>query len=430
MQNTLDAVNTMLLSIGEEAVTDLTEPSAQMAKTTLDFVLNELPYTTNDFPFSYDKLPKEIYNYVVLKATRRFQNQMVGSEVIYQFTAEDELEAKRKIIIKKLVPVDLLTEVETELNEQSDLGSLAPLSLKKNLALLKLQALLFSNPQEYIVSNERVEMELTEFKKKLIVNRQVPLSLVQNVRADYFARYGFSGVIPENILTLDDVTQTLRVLATYEFQKSILKPDEYVITPEDKAQDELDLRMAIVVNRLIPEDLHNKAELEFLRTYGITDAIYITPVMREYILNKALFRLQSILIPNVDQRPIKQEDIDDSEATLLSRLIVPKELYDRVYEEVKVELGIDPTLTDDVIPEAVRVYAKYRSALIHQPTAVRYPSKYIISEKDVIKAKANASGSLPSQSLMDNISVSRLVDRENTPEATSGSTSTKYRLKV
>lgn len=430
MASILEAVNTMLVSIGEEAVSDLTEPSAIMAMTTLDFVLNELPYTTEDFPFSFDKLPKEIYNYVVLKATRRFQNQMVGSEVLYQFTAEDELEAKRKIIMKRLVPQELVTEVELELNELSDLGSLVPSSLKKSLALLKLQALLFSNPQEYIVSNERVEQELTQFKKKLIVNRQVPLSVIQNVRADYFARYGFSGVIPSIVNDLADVTQTLRVLATYEFQKSILTPEDYVISIEEKTQDELDLRMAIIINRIVPEDLHNKTELEFLRTYGITDPIYLTPVMREYIINNALFKLQAILIPNPEQRPLKQEDLDDNEATLLSRLIVPKEIYTRVYGEVKVELGIDPTLTDDVIPEAVRVYAKYRSALIHQPIAIRYSNKYVISEKDVIKAKANASGSLPTQSLMNSVGVSRIIDRENSPEATSGVTQTKLRLKV
>lgn len=429
MSKLLEAVNTMLVSIGEETVNDLVEPSAVMAKMTLDFVLNELPYTIEDFPFNYDQLPKEIYNYVVLKATRRFQNQMVGSEVLYQFTAEDELESKRKIIKKRLVPKELIAEVEAELNELSDLGSLVPISLKKSLALLKLQALLFSNPQEYIVPSEKVEMELNEFKKKLIVNREVPLSLVKNVRADYFARYGFSGVIPAVVNTLSDVTQTLKFLATFEFQKAILSPDNYVITPEDKAQDELDLRMAIIINRLIPEDLYAKTEIEFLRTYGF-EVMELTPVMREYILNKALFKLQALLIPNSDQRPLKQEDIDDNEATLLSRLIVPKEIYDRVYGEVKVELGIDSTIDDSLIPEAVRVYAKYRSALIHQPTAVRYPSKYIISEKDVIKAKANASGSLPSQSLMDNISVSRLVDRETSPEATSGSTTTKLRLKV
>lgn len=430
MSKLLKAINTMLVSVGEETVDNITEPSAIMANTTLDFVLGELPYTNDDFELSYDGIPTEVYNYVVLRATRRFQNQMVGSEVLYQFTAEDELEAKRKIIAKKLVPKELILEVEAELNEQSDLGSLVPSSLKKSLALLKLQALLFSNPQEYIVSNERIDIELTEFKKKLIVNRKVPLSLIQNVRADYFARYGFSGVIPTVVNTLADVSQTLKVLATYEFQKSILKPEDYVITPEEKAQDELDLRMAIVINRIVPEDLHNKTELEFLRVYGIVDPVELTPVMREYILNKALFKLQAILIPSPDQRPLKQEDLDDNEATLLSRLIIPKDIYDRVYEEVKVELGVDPTLTDDVIPEAIRIYAKYRSALIHQPTAVRYPSKYIISEKDVVKAKANASGSLPSQSLMDNISVSRLVDRENTPEATSGSTQTKLRLKV
>lgn len=430
MEDLLKAINTMLLSVGEEAVEDLSEPSALMAKTTLDFVLNELPYSSEDFPFEYDKLPREIYNYVVLKATRRFQNQMVGSEVLYHFTAEDELGAKRKIIMKRLIPIELLNEVDEELNEQSDLGSLVPMSLKKSLALLKLQALLFSNPQEYIVPNEKVELEFTEFKKKLIANRQVPLSLIKNIRADYFARYGFSGVIPKEIETLQDVTQTLKMLATFEFQKAILNPDNYIITPEDKAQDELDLRMSIIVNRIIPEDIHNKTELEFLRTYGITDPIYITPVMREYILNKALFKLQAILIPNEEQRPLKQEDVDDNEATLLSRLIVPVEIYERVYNEVKVELGIDTLLDDEMVPEAVKVYAKYRSALIHQPTAVRYPSKYIISEKDVIKAKANASGSLPTQSLMDNTSVSRLIDRESTPETTSGVTQTKLRLKV
>ena len=127
-------------------VGDLNSPDALMAKHTLDFVLGEIPYTRDDFVLDYESLPQEVYNYVVTRAGRKFQNDAVSSEVLYQFTADDEVRAKRMLIRKKLIPKAIKAEVEEELSELLSFAARVPNSIKDNLALLMLQGLIFADP--------------------------------------------------------------------------------------------------------------------------------------------------------------------------------------------------------------------------------------------------------------------------------------------
>ena len=144
----------------------------------------------------------------------------------------------------------------------------------------------------------------------------------------------------------------------------------------------------------------------------------------------AMFRLQSILIPSEAQRPITTEDMDNAEASLITNLIAPKALYNRALREVKIELGIEEGVEDSEIPEAVFSYARYKASFLHQPTAIISPRKYVLDEMMIVRAKALAGQSLAPLSFMNSKSVSRILDKENNPEAVTSSVRPKYRLKV
>ena len=425
----LDAVNSLLVGIGQEMVSDLNSPDALMAKQTLDFVLGEIPYESEDFALDYEHLPQAVYNYVVTRAGRKFQTDAVSSEALYQFTAEDETRAKRMLIRKKLIPKALRREVDEELSELLSFAAKVPSSLKDNLALLKLQGLLFSDVNEYVLNADTVMKAYTDFKKRLIVTKDVPDEVLEATAKQLFGKYGFSGVTPTDISTPSKITQTLQAMAAYEFQKSILEPDNYVITEAEKNQDELDLRLAIIANRLMPPALYTRVSEEFISTYAYTQSEF-NAVINEYIISKAMFRLQSILIPDEKQRPISIEDMDNAEASLITNLIVPKAIYERADKEIKIELGISADIPENDIPEAVKMYARYKGAFLHQPTAIINPRKYVISNDTLIRLKALASQSLPTLSLMNSSGVSRILDKDNNPSATTSSTQTRYRLKV
>lgn len=425
----LEAVNYLLVSIGQEVVEDLSQPDALMAKQALDFVMGELPYDAEDFAMDYERLPLPVYNYVVIRAGRKFQTNMVSSEVLHQFTQEDEANAKRLLIRKKIIPKALKREVEEELNELLSFAAKVPQAIKENLALLKLQALLYISPEEYVLSEQSVTQAYVDFKKRLIVTKEVPMEVLKATAKHLFGKYGFSGVIPIDVTEPNHISATLRAMAAYEFQKSILAAEDYVIADAEKNQDELDLRLAIIANRLLPSALYARVENEFISTYGYTQS-ELTSIMEEYIYQKAMFRLQSILVPDERQRPISIEDMDNAEASLITNLIVPKAIYARAYAEIKLELGIAPEVSEEAIPEAVKVYARYKGAFIHQPTAIMNPRKYVISEETLMRAKALAGQSLPTLSLMSAKAVSRIVDKETSPSATSAATKQKYRLEV
>lgn len=425
----LQAINTLLVSIGQEMVDNLDEPSALMAKHTLDFVINELPYDTSDFQLDYESLPREVYNFVVVRACRKFQTSMISSEELHKFTQEDEASAKRMIIIKKIIPKSIQRDVEDELSELLSFANKVPKAIKDNLALLKLQGLLFLNSEEYPLNVESIERSYIDFKKRLIVNKDIPDEVLLATTRHLFAKYGFSGVIPQASEVSSKITDTLRAMATYEFQKSILAPDDYVITEAEKNQDEIDLRLAIIANRLMPSALLTRVRDEFIASYGYTQS-ELTGIMKEYITNKAMFRLQSILIPDEKQRPISVEDMDNAEASLITNLIVPKAIYFRAFEEIKLELGINSDILPEEIPEAVKLYAKYKGAYIHQPTAIINPRKYVLTEDMVIRQKALASQSLPNLSLLNTNSTKRIIDKDSSPTPTTPSTRARYRLKV
>jgi len=60
--------------------------------------------------FEFEDIPQTARNYIGLRAARNFQTQVVGSTILYQFTREDELEAR--------------AEMERGEMEQSDLNIL------------------------------------------------------------------------------------------------------------------------------------------------------------------------------------------------------------------------------------------------------------------------------------------------------------------
>ena len=70
----------------------------------IKFVLSSLPYTDLDFERKLSELPSEVYNYVVVKASRRLQAITIGSETLNAFSESDEMDAKRLIIRKKIIP--------------------------------------------------------------------------------------------------------------------------------------------------------------------------------------------------------------------------------------------------------------------------------------------------------------------------------------
>ena len=279
-----------------------------------------------------------------------------------------------------------------------------PNSLKQNLALIKLEAILFAKVDEYPLSIESVERSYLDFKKRLITKREVPNEVLEATAKELFAIYGFSNVIPIDISNPSNITQTLRTLACYNFQKSILSTDDHVISDAEKNQ-------------------------KFIYTYGYIPSEF-NSIITNYILNKTMFRLQSILIPTEAQRPITLEDMDNAEASLITNLISPKVIYERALREIKIELGIEEGVEDKNIPEAVFNYARYKASFLHQPTAIINPRKYVLDEMTLIRAKALAGQSLSPLSFMSSKSVSRILDKDNNPEAVTSSVRAKYRLKV
>ncbi|QPH88698.1 hypothetical protein [Campylobacter concisus] len=428
-----DAVNTLLLSIGQEMLDDMDDPSALMAKRMLQNAIDELPYTNDDFTYNeietLNNMSIEVYNLVVAVAGRKFQTNVVSSEVLHEFTVEDEAYNKRAIIRKRLIPKNIQAEVDTELRELYSFSALVPNSLKQNLALIKLEAILFAKVDEYPLSIESVERSYLDFKKRLITKREVPNEVLEATAKELFAIYGFSNVIPVDISKPSNITQTLRTLACYNFQKSILSTDDYVISDAEKNQNELDLRLAIIANRLYPPELYIRVKDEFITTYGYIESEF-NSIIEDYILNKTMFRLQSILIPTEAQRPITLEDMDNAEASLITNLISPKIIYERALREIKIELGIEEGVEDKDIPEAVFNYARYKASFLHQPTAIINPRKYVLDEMTLIRAKALAGQSLSPLSFMSSKSVSRILDKDNNPEAVTSSVRAKYRLKV
>ena len=59
----------------------------------------------HDAPFEFDvtwlypfeSLPQTARNYIALRAARKFQTSVIGSDVLFRFTREDELEAKAEL---------------------------------------------------------------------------------------------------------------------------------------------------------------------------------------------------------------------------------------------------------------------------------------------------------------------------------------------
>lgn len=354
----LEAVNLLLQASGMSDVASLSVPQAKMAVKTLDFTILELPYSPADFALTFDDIPggmpKLVQNLVVIRATRKFQKSVVGSEDIYVYSEADELTAK----------------------------------------------------------------------KQLIQTRVIPSAVLESTRLKLYSKYGFTGAIPKLVNTSNPLVD---LQATYEFQKTWLKPDEYVISENELYREELEFKVALIANRIVPNSVLEDEINEFISVYGY---IYseLTSHMMEFCKLKAAYKMQPVLIDKTERFVLKLEDIDNVESSLLTKLIVPKELYNKMLNEAFLDLGLG--YLDDVTRDAYKLneyiveYAKYKAAFYHQGSVIRYASKYIYTEREVLKAKVRASKSLGNPSMLDNISVSKIVQRTQTPTPTSGSSST------
>jgi hypothetical protein len=60
---------------------------------TQDFKFTEVTYLDAVWVTSYEDLPQQVYQYIALRAARRFQQSVIGSSDLYRFTAQDELDA-------------------------------------------------------------------------------------------------------------------------------------------------------------------------------------------------------------------------------------------------------------------------------------------------------------------------------------------------
>ncbi|CUU71158.1 hypothetical protein [Campylobacter hyointestinalis] len=430
IQNELNAVNLMLTAIGEGMIDNVDEPEAKLALQSLDFVLNSLPYTSLDFENTLSELPSEVYSYVVVKAARRFQAITIGSETLNAFSESDEMDAKRLIIRKKIIPKTLLNEVEEECRELLSFANSVPKSLKEDLALLKLQALLFVDPNTYIISVESVQENYINFKKRLIARREVPNEILEATAKELFSRYGFSKVIPNGVLENTNIQGIVRHIASFNFQSSILTTDNIVISEQERNQYELDFRVAIVTNRIFPRELYDKIMLEFVNTYGITPSEHIS-VVEQYLRTKTLYNLQAMLIADEKIRPISYSDMDNAEASLITNLIVPKNLYSKTYELTKTELAIEPEIDDKDVPKEVKEYALVKAALKHQLSCISDPSKYVFNERDLVNFKSIAWQSLPKISMLNNSNTNALVNNTILRTATaSNEAKSAFRLKV
>ena len=430
IQSELNAVNLMLTAIGEGMVTNIEEPEAKLALQSLDFVLSSLPYTDLDFEKNLSELPSEVYNYVVVKASRRLQAITIGSETLNAFSESDEMDAKRLIIRKKIIPKTLLREVEEELEELLSYADSVPKSLKGDLALLKLQALLFVDVETYIISVDSVKENYIDFKKRLIARREVPKEIIEATNKELFSRYGFSKAIPMEVLEGTNIPSIVRHIASFNFQSSILPAENAVISVEERNQYEVDFRVALIVNKVFPRELYDKVMLEFVNVYGITPSEH-TSVVEQYLRTKTMYNLQTMLIADEKIRPISAQAMENAEISLITHLIVPKNIYERTYELTKTELSIDPQIDDADVPKEVKEYALVKAAIKHQASCVFNPSKYVFGVEDLVRFKANAWQSLPKISLLNNSNTNSLVNNTMLRTATSDSNvKSAFRLKV
>jgi len=353
----LDAVNLLLQAAGMSDVTSLTVPQAKMAVKTLDFTILELPYTSADFGLTFDDtpggMPRLVQNYVVIRATRKFQKSTVGSDDFFVYSELDEVAAQ----------------------------------------------------------------------KHLIQSRIIPSTILEATRIKLYSKYGFTNAIPSITLTSNAFTS---LMATYEFQKTWLKPDEYVITSDEIYREEADFRVSLIANRIVPNAVLEDEINEFISVYGMLYTEMPSHIL-EYCKLKAAYKMQPVLIDKSERYVLKMEDIDNIEASLLTKLIVPLELYNKMLDEAFIDLGLgyldEITRTAYKANEYITEYAKYKAAYYHQGSVIRYASKYVYTDKDIIKAKMRASKSMGNPSMLDNASVSRVTDRTNTPSPTAGSSS-------
>ena len=71
-----------------------------------------------------------------------------------------------------------------------------------------------------------------------------------------------------------------------------------------------------------------------------------------------------MLIADENIRPISAQAMENAEISLITHLIIPKNIYERTYELTKTELAIDPQIDDvDEILEFIKSKGKKRKSI-------------------------------------------------------------------
>jgi len=70
------------------------------------------------YGFDFESLPEHVRQYVVIRAGRIFHDRMVGSELLHQFTLQDELEARKTMYVRENMDIKELRAVIREVLQE------------------------------------------------------------------------------------------------------------------------------------------------------------------------------------------------------------------------------------------------------------------------------------------------------------------------
>lgn len=71
------------------------------------FVFTEPLEASLTFVFPFEDIPESLRNYIIIRAARRFQEQVVGSETLYKFNSRDEAYARATFVSENCRNEDL-----------------------------------------------------------------------------------------------------------------------------------------------------------------------------------------------------------------------------------------------------------------------------------------------------------------------------------
>lgn len=248
-------------------------------------------------------------------------------------------------------------------------------------------------------------------KKNIVASGLIPNSMLKRTQDKLQAQFGFA---IDATVTSSGFYPFVLLQATYDFQKAWLAADYIVVTPEEIAIAEEDFRVSLIASRILPDKLVDQVARQFMSTYGFTFT-QVTSDILTHIKLVAAYKLQPSIIRTPERYVIKPQEIDNSEASLLTRFVLPNQLVQAQIIVAQAELGIADGV---VLTTSFLRYVEIKVAERWQYSVIKYASKMPFTERDVLQAKAKAINSFANASMLDNVSVSRVIDRENTPEIT------------